>query len=106
MNKNIALTGIVLGSIPVEIPTELRNFLTNDGMDGIKDLDFMLRDPKLSRRIPKDVRYQYETIYAAISIDLDNNLDDLEQAIKEIRSNPKEVIHDFIQQSLEKNNAK
>ena len=99
--KNIALAGILLGLNTVNIPNNLRKFLTSDGMDGMKDLEFMLKDSKLSRRIPQNVRYEYETVYASLSIELDERLNDLEKAIKEMRSNPREIIHDAIQKSLE-----
>lgn len=100
--KNIAIAGFVLGmNKPIEIPERLREFLTTDGMDGINDLDFMISNPKLCRRIPTDVRAQYEVLYCQLSEEIDEICNNLEQQIADMRSKPKEYIHVLIQQSLE-----
>lgn len=105
--KNIALAGLVLGmEKTVELPERLRNFLTMDGMDGINDFNFMLTNSKLCRKIPGDVRTEYEILYAQLSTELDEICYNLEKQLSEIRSNPKEIIHEMIQHSLEDQNAK
>ena len=99
--SNITALGFVLGmKKPVELPTTLRDFLSLDDQ-GIEGLEFMLKDAKLSRRIPSDVRLEYEKLYFLLSSELDETLDEVEQAIKEARSNPKEIIHQLIQNSYE-----
>ena len=102
MNKNIALAGIVLGlGEPIELPAELQNFLTMDEMNGIEDFDFMLKNEKLCKKIPSDVRAQYEVLYARLSCELEEICNNLEQSIEEMKSNPKVFIHDLIQHSLD-----
>ena len=103
MNKNFALAGIVLGlGKPIDIPADLQDFLTMDEMDGIADFELMLKDEKLCRRIPSNVRAQYEMLYATLSCELDEICNNLEQSLKEMKANPKVFIHDLIQHSLEK----
>lgn len=99
--NNITALGFVLGmKKPVELPINLRDFLSLDDQ-GIEGLEFMLKDEKLSRRIPSDVRLEYERLYFLLSSELDETLDEVEQAIKYARSNPKEIIHQLIQNSYE-----
>ena len=102
MDKNIALAGIVLGlGEPIELPADLRDFLTMDEMEGIEDFDFMLQNEVLYKKIPSEVRAQYEILYARLSCELEEICNNLEQSIEEMRSNPKVFIHDLIQHSLD-----
>lgn len=87
-----------------EIPENLREFLSMDDQ-GIDGLDFMLKDSKLCRRIPSDVRASYEIIYARISEDLENELENAIKALQSLSSDNKarkEIIHKIIQDTYQK----
>ena len=99
--SNITALGLILGMRkPIEIPPNLQEFLSRDDQ-GIEGLEFMLKDSKLSRRIPPNVRAEYETLYCVLSQELDENLKEVEQAIQAARSNPQKIIHQLIQKSYE-----
>ena len=99
--SNITALGLILGMRkPIEIPEALRDFLSLDdqGMDG---LEFMLKSEKHCKRIPPEVRLEYETLYCILSQELEENLKEVEQAIQSVRSNPQQIIHQLIQKSYE-----
>ena len=101
-NKNIKLAGLVLGSTePVQLPTELQEFLNLDAVDGIDGFDVLLKNYKTAKKIPQDVRIAYEVVYHDTSLQLEDIADELEKLANYMRSNPKEFIHALIQQSLE-----
>ena len=102
MSKNIdKIAGIVLGINPesLEIPKELRDFLKLDDQ-GIEGLDFMLKDAKLFRRIPPEVRAQYEILFFTMRTSIEESIKELRQSLDEIESNPKDLIHEFINQAV------
>lgn len=103
MNKIIDdnIVGILMGikCDSLEIPKELRDFLELDDQ-GIDGLDFMLTDPNLCSRIPQNVRTQYEQLYGSISLELLSYLKKLKNSISEIEKDPKDIIHNFINQAL------
>lgn len=102
-NVDNNIFGIVLGidANSLEIPKELRDFLELDNQ-GIQGLDFMLSNPKLSSRIPPDVRIQYEYLYGTINLKLDDIMEKLEEVVNKIQKNPKEVIHALIDTAISK----
>lgn len=80
----------------IKLTDALREFLGYDNQ-GIEGLDFMLKDVKLSKRIPKDVRMEYEAIYGNLSYLLQSRIDEIRKALQELEENPKPVIHSMIQ---------
>ena len=78
-----------------EIPANLREFLSLDDQ-GMKGLEFMLNNPKLAKRIPADVRLEYEALYAAISVEIDEQIALIRKHLDELESNPKSAIHEII----------
>lgn len=100
-NKEL-ITGIILGfnEEDIEIPKELNDFLSKDDQ-GIEGLDFMIRDSKLYKRIPKEVSIQYHALYANMDIMLDEGIKKLRKILDEMESNSKEVIHYMIQEIYE-----
>lgn len=64
-------------------------------------LDFMLRDSKLYKRIPDDVRIQYEILFANLRSELEKNIDLIKEHLEEIKKDPKPVIHDMISAATE-----
>ena len=56
-----------------KLSDEFLEFLSRDDQ-GIDGLDFMIKDSKLCRRIPSNVRIEYEIILANTSEDLDKEL--------------------------------
>lgn len=104
MQKDAAIVSLlsIIFIDDIEIPDELRNFLAKDGQ-GIEGFDFMLRNSKLSKRIPRNVRIQYEILYNSISTQLLDKLSEIKKSILEIESNPKDSVHELIQQLYECN---
>jgi hypothetical protein len=92
---------ITLGIDPksVEIPNELRDFLKLDDQ-GIYGLDFMISDSNLAKRIPPDVRIQYEKLYTILRLNLEDSLKELRKSIDEIEKNPKDVIYELIDNAI------
>ena len=85
------------------LPESLREFLSRDDQ-GIEGLLFMIKDSKLCRRIPSDVRAAYEIILANTSDDLDKALEKAIKSFQELLSNnnaKQEIIHRFIQMEYE-----
>ncbi len=85
------------------LPESLREFLSRDDQ-GIEGLLFMIKDPKLCRRIPSDVRAAYEIILANTSEDLDKALESAIKSFQSLLDNDaakKEIIHKFIQAEYE-----
>ena len=75
----------------------------------IYDVTYMIKDPKLCRRIPSDVRAAYEVILANTSEDLDNALEKAIKSFQELLDNDaakKVIIHKFIQAEYEKDTKK
>ena len=101
-NPNI-ISGLMFGICEdIEFPTELRDFLDLDDQ-GIEGFDFMLTNPDLSKKIPRDVRMQYEILYSTISLELSENIAEMIKLLNEIESNPKETIHELIRSIYVKN---
>ena len=100
--KEQVVAGIILGISKdyLKIPKELREFLKLDDQ-GIEGLDFMLRDSKLYKRIPDDVRIQYEILFANLRSELEKNIDLIKEHLEEIKKDPKPVIHDMISAATE-----
>lgn len=101
-NSKEVLTSIILSfkEEDIKIPKELNDFLSKDDQ-GIEGLDFMIRDSKLYKRIPKEVTTQYHALYANMHIRLDKAIKELREILDEMESNPKEVIHYVIQEVYE-----
>lgn len=63
----------------------------------------MLKNSQLSKRIPLDVRAQYEKLYATLKFSLEDSIQELKKSIDEIERNPedmKDIIHVFINQAV------
>lgn len=101
MEKDIfMLGGILLGlSDKLKLPKELYEFLSMDDQ-GMEGLEFMLSDSKLSRRIPPEVRKEYEIIYALLSNKLYETIENCKEDLDEIEKDPKRVIQSLIQESF------
>ncbi len=85
------------------LPENLREFLGRDDQ-GIEGLLFMIKDSKLCRRIPEDVRVEYEIILANTSEDLDKALESAIKNFQALLANDdakKAIIHHFIQAEYE-----
>jgi len=95
MDKKFSF-GFYIEQGDLEIPPVLLEFLDIEemGMDG---LEFMLKDPNLCSRIPKDVRYEYEILYAQLDSILEQGIEEVQLTLDEIRSNPRHAINSFIQ---------
>lgn len=85
-----------------ELPEKLKNFLSIDDQ-GIEGLEFMLKDPKLSKRIPEDVRLEYEIVYAKLSTSIDDNIAKLRAELDKLEKNPQSIIHNAISYAYSKN---
>ncbi|MFR0823495.1 MAG: hypothetical protein ACLU84_05335 [Clostridia bacterium] len=83
-----------------ELPEALQEFLSYDDQ-GISGLDFMLKDANLAKRIPKNVRVEYEALYGTLSYNLQSEIDKLREALAQLEENPKPLIHDIIQHLYE-----
>ena len=86
-----------------KLSDEFLEFLSRDDQ-GIEGLLFMIKDSKLCRRIPSDVRAAYEIILANTSDDLDKALEKAIKSFHELLSNnnaKQEIIHRFIQMEYE-----
>ena len=86
-----------------KLSDEFLEFLSRDDQ-GIDGLDFMIKDSKLCRRIPSNVRIEYEIILANTSEDLDKALEKAIKSFQELLSNndaKKAIIHRFIQMEYE-----
>jgi len=94
---NIDLTGFTL-------PDELREFLQIDDQ-GIEGFDFMLKNPELSKRIPVNIRYQYELLYGQLMEVIQASLDRTKEEISKVEKNPRESIHELIQALTENENT-
>lgn len=87
-----------------KLSDEFLEFLSKDDQ-GIDGLDFMIKDSKLCRRIPSDVRAEYEIILANTSEDLDHALESAIKSFQSLLDNnaaKKKIIHKFIQTEYEK----
>ena len=108
MNKDMKtqfISGIILGinADTLEIPNEFREFLKKDdqGMDGFQ---FMLKDYKLAKRIPSEVRLQYESLRSLLLEVIEESVAEMRKSLDEIEKNPDdEVINEFIQKAIDKN---
>lgn len=85
-----------------EIPANLRNFLSLDDQ-GMKGLEVMLNNPKLAKRIPANVRLEYEALYASISAEIDEQISRIRNHLDELENNPKSAIHEIIAHSYASN---
>ena len=95
------ISGLMLGIAGNDtLPDDLKEFLSRDEQ-GIEGLEFMLKDPKLFKRIPNQVRLQYEILYGKLSSSIEKDLANAKKAIDEIISNPTPVIHQMIQMMYE-----
>lgn len=84
------------------IPESLKSFLSHDDL-GMEGLEFMLKDSKLAKRIPQDVRLEYEILYATINSDIDKQIAKLRKQLDELEKNPKKAIHEIIEHSYANN---
>lgn len=96
------ISGILLGINPdvLEIPDEFREFLKKDDQ-GMEGFEFMLKDYKLSKRIPTEVRIQYEAIRASVLECIEEAIDEMYKSLDEIKENPDTVINDFIKKAID-----
>lgn len=83
-----------------DLPPNLRQFLEMDGQ-GMDGLEFMLSHYELAKRIPKDVRLEYEALYGALSIQLEEKIAEWRKTLDAIEKNPRDAIHNAIQTTLE-----
>lgn len=74
--ENLSFLGLDLSGI--EISEEFREFLERDEQ-GIEGLEFMLENPRLSTRVPTEVRIQYECARGIIM----ERLQELKKTIEE-----------------------
>lgn len=89
-------SGVFLGcQSDIELSEEFKNFLALDEQ-GIEGLEFMLQDPKLTRRIPHSVRMEYEILYGQISQSIEEQISIIREELDKIEKNPKPVIHNII----------
>ena len=101
MEKKDLLLGLMVGiRNDIEIPPVLMDFLSNDDQ-GMEGLEFMLKDPKLCNRIPRNVRYNYEILYHKIESSLADQISETRKALDEFEKNPKKMIHPLIQSLYE-----
>ena len=101
MSKVASITNIIIGihKDKIVIPNELRDFLKKDDQ-GIDGFIFMLKNPKLSKRIPTDVRAQYEVLRASIIENLETSIRETKKVLDKIQKEPDEAINKIIQQAL------
>lgn len=101
MSEINTLVNIMLGinKEKIFIPNELRDFLSKDDQ-GIDGFIFMLKNPKLSKRIPGDVRAQYEVLRASILTTLLESIEKTREILDNVEKTPDEVINKFINQAL------
>ena len=101
MSKVASITNIIIGinKDKIVIPNELRDFLKKDDQ-GIDGFIFMLKNPKLSKRIPTDVRAQYEVLRASIIENLETSIQETKKVLDKIQKEPDEAINKIIQQAL------
>lgn len=86
-----------------ELSESLKEFLSRDDQ-GMSGLEFMLNDPKLTKRIPDNVRYDYETLYGLISHEIDISTEKVIEYLSDLKKDPKELIHKIIQEIYEEDN--
>ena len=84
-----------------ELSESLKEFLSRDDQ-GMSGLEFMLNDPKLTKRIPDNVRY--ETLYGLISHEIDISTEKVIEYLSDLKKDPKELIHKIIQEIYEEDN--
>lgn len=98
---NFLFTGIVLEIIQEQgLSTEFKEFLSLDDQ-GMEGLEFMLKDPKLCRRIPTQVRAEYEILYGNMAQNLQDRIEEIRKMLDQLEENPKPVIHQAIQKMYE-----
>lgn len=91
-----------------KLPPELFEFLKKDDQ-GIEGLEFMLRNPKLNRRIPQDVRIAYEVLYATLKNEIETSINKTIKQLHGLLNDPKSLkddIHYIIQEMYEKEKEK
>ncbi len=81
-----------------------QEFLSRDNQ-GIEGLDFMIKDSRLCRRIPADVRAEYEIIRAKTLEDLDVAINSAIKHFQKLLNDDDKklsIIHHFIQLEYER----
>ncbi len=97
MNMDM-FSGVFLGiGDDVNIPENLKNFLKIDDQ-GIEGLEFMLKHPNLSERIPDDVRAEYVAIYSKIHLELLEHIEKMRRSLDALQKDPTPIIHGIISQ--------
>ena len=81
---SISMTGIV-----PEISKELRAFITQDEMEGFESLQFMLENEKKKKKVPDNIRKEYEAILAELITEKENAISEAIQDLEKYRSNVK-----------------
>ena len=76
-------------------------FVTQDEMEGIKDLQLILKDEKLSKRVPVDLKKEFEQLTSTISSRIETALTEFIKQLEESRSKSKEQALDLIQDVLD-----
>lgn len=94
--KIFSLSHLVINlGISKKIPDNLQKFLSLDDQ-GMEGLEFMMKDPKLSLRIPSEVRAEYEIFSYELMSEIEKNLDVLEKQIAETRNNLRPMANTII----------
>ena len=109
MKSEAIISGIILGmSKETEIPKELQKFLKKDDQ-GIEGLLFMIKNHKLSKRIPSDVRTQYEETRAEFINTLEGSLKEILENVEKLMKDDKakeEFAHTMIQEICDYEDSK
>ena len=93
-----AFSAILLDGKAVEVPESLKDFIAIDNQ-GIEGFEFMLKHPKLSERIPDNVRADYVTFYSKINALIHEQISKLRMSLDEVEKDPTAIIHDIINRS-------
>lgn len=80
----------------MQIPDEFRKFLEMDDQ-GMEGFEFMLKDTKLSKRIPPEVRFQYEILRTSLVEKIENAISETYEALEYIRKHPDIIVSQAIE---------
>ena len=104
-NLNIMSINIDMGEIPV-LSQAFRDFVAQDEMEGVKDLQLMLKDEKLAKRVPPEIKKEFEEITSTFSSRIEVALTSFIQQLEENRTHTHEQAAEILQNILDSEKKK
>jgi|GEM_PF-5105545 len=88
---------IIGKNLKLSKPTKLKAFISQDEMEGLEDFLLMMKDEELCKRIPLDVRAEYEKLVYEMEKVFNESIRVIKEALKEMEGFRKESVHKNIQ---------